>query len=149
MEELVSLLKSLLADHVALRFKAHGFHWNVEGDDFPQYHAFFEMLYTDYESAIDPLAEYIRALDSYAPFRLSRFSELTTVSDTDITSDPATMVADLKAANDMVTQKIIYAFDVATTAKKQGIANFLADRQSQHEKWSWQMRSILKDVEME
>jgi len=148
-EELIQMLKSLLADTVALRHKAHGFHWNVEGDDFPQYHAFFEMLYSDYDSAIDPLAEYIRALDSYAPFRLSRFVELTSVPDTDVTSDPMVMVTDLKMSNDMVTAKLIAAFDIATAAKKQGIANFLADRQSQHEKWSWQMRSILKENEID
>ena len=149
MEQLIQALKELLADTVALRHKAHGFHWNVEGDDFPQYHSFFEMLYSDYDSAIDPFAEYIRALDSYAPFRLSRFLELTTVQETDITSDPLVMVADLKIANDMVNEKLIATFDIATAVKKQGIANFLADRQSQHEKWSWQMRSILKENEMD
>lgn len=144
MEELINALKGLLADTVALKFKAHGYHWNVEGDDFPQYHEFFGEIYEDMESAIDPLAENIRKCGDYAPFRLTRFAELTTVPETTVDSDPETMAADLLASIMGVTAKIQNAFDVATSAREQGVANFLADRQDMHRKWEWQLRASTK-----
>ena len=37
-------------------------------------------------------------------------------------------------------------FDVATQERQQGIANFMADRISQHGKFGWQLRSFLKEA---
>jgi starvation-inducible DNA-binding protein len=144
MEQLINMLKALLADTVALKFKAHGYHWNVEGDDFPQWHDKFGEIYADFEESIDDFAENIRKCGEYAPFRLSRFVELTTVQDTNVNSDPEVMAADLLASISAITTKIQDAFDVATAAREQGIANFLADRQDMHRKWEWQLRVSTK-----
>ena len=139
------MLKALLSDTVALKFKAHGYHWNVEGDDFPQAHAFFEMIYNDYEEAIDGFAENLRRLDTYAPFKLSRFLELSqNVAETDVSSDFSVMSADLLASNDAVLNKLKDAFDIASTAREQGIANFLAERIDLHQKWHWQLKAVIK-----
>lgn len=40
MEELVQQLKIVFADTVTFGMKAHQYHFNVEGDDFFQYHKF-------------------------------------------------------------------------------------------------------------
>lgn len=149
MEQLITMLKSLLADTVALKFKAHGYHWNVETDDFPQWHEKFEEIYEDMDSAIDPLAENIRKCGDYAPFRLARFAELTTVPDTSVNSDPESMIADLYTSIKGVTVKLQDAFDVATAAREQGIANFLAERQDMHRKWEWQLGVSMKEEAME
>lgn len=141
---LIDELKVLLSDTVALKFKAHGYHWNVEGDDFPQFHEFFEEIYQDMESAIDPFAENIRKLGDYAPFKLTRFSELSTVPETVVNSDPETMCMDLMMSIQGVTSKIQDAFDTATSSREQGVANFLADRQDMHRKWEWQLRACCK-----
>lgn len=148
MDELVLALKSLLADTVALKFKAHGYHWNVEGDDFPQWHDKFGDIYEDMDGAIDGFAEWIRMLDvnKYAPFALSRFAELTTVPETQVSSDSLVMAQDLCEAIDMVTVKIVAAADAATIAKQYGLANFLGDRQTAHQKWCWQLMASLKDT---
>ena len=66
MEELLNMLKSLTADAVALTYKAKGFHWNVEGDDFPQWHSKLDEIYEDLDGAIDTFAEWIRMLDENA-----------------------------------------------------------------------------------
>lgn len=141
---LIDELKVLLSDTVALKFKAHGYHWNVEGDDFPQFHEFFGEIYEDMENAIDPFAENIRKLGDYAPFKLTRFAELSTVPETVVSSDPETMCMDLMMSIQAVTSKIQDAFDTATSAREQGIANFLADRQDMHRKWEWQLRACCK-----
>jgi len=145
MNELIIMLKALLADTVALKFKAHGYHWNVEGHDFPQAHAFFETIYNDYEEAIDGFAENIRRLDTYAPFTLSRFIELSkNVADTGVSSDFVVMAADLLVSNDEVLKKLKDAFDQADSDRQQGIANFLAERIDQHQKWHWQLKAVTK-----
>jgi starvation-inducible DNA-binding protein len=146
MEQLIQILKGLLADTVALRYKAHGYHWNVETDDFPQYHDFFEKIYTDYDSAIDPLAEWIRMLGGYAPFKLSRFNELTSLPETEVSSDHEDMSMDLYISNELMISKFQDAFDIATAARQQGLANFFADRQTAHQKWSWQLGATVSEM---
>ena len=146
MEQLIALLKELLADTVAIKFKAHGYHWNVETDDFPQYHEFFGDIYQDYDSAIDPLAEWIRMLGDYAPFKLSRFNELSTLPETQVTSDHESMSMDLYKSNEMMVIKFQNAFDIATTARQQALANFLAERMGAHQKWSWQLKATVSEM---
>lgn len=149
MEQLITVLKELLADTVVLKFKAHGYHWNVEGENFPQAHAFFETLYNDYDSAIDPFAENLRRLDTYAPFKLSRLASLSTVAESDVTAEFEDMALDLLKSNDAVLAKLKDAFDVASAAREQGIANFLAERIDMHSKWHWQLSAVVKEEMME
>jgi starvation-inducible DNA-binding protein len=144
MEELIQALRVLLSDTVSLKFKAHGYHWNVEGDDFPQYHDFFQDIYQDYDGAVDTFAEWIRKLGEYAPYKLSRFQAFSDVPETDVTSDPVAMSADLLMANDMVTVKLLDTFDLATALRQQAVANFLAERQDMHQRWHWMLSAVIK-----
>lgn len=149
MEELINLLKVLLADNITLKLKAHGYHWNVEGDDFVQFHKLFLDIYEDYDQATDTYAEWLRKLDAYAPFKLSRFIELNEVGEPDVTSDPMMMSADLLMANDMVTSKLRDAFDLATSQREQALANFFAERMDMHQRWHWMLSVSLKEVGMD
>jgi starvation-inducible DNA-binding protein len=151
MEELIRILKELLASTVALKYKAQGYHWNVETDDFPQYHEFFGEIYEDYDGAIDPLAEWIRMIDinSYAPFKLSRFAQLSIIPETEVTANHEDMAKDLKMSNDLMIEKFATAGQIATDAKQFGLANFFGDRQTMHQKWSWQLGTLFRsDPEM-
>lgn len=149
MEELINLLKVLLADNITLKLKSHGYHWNVEGENFFQYHELFENIYTDYEEATDTYAEWLRKLDSYAPFKLSRFIQLNEVGEPDVTSDPMMMSADLLMANDMVLAKLVDAFDLATTQRQQALANFFAERMDMHQRWHWMLSASIKENEVD
>jgi starvation-inducible DNA-binding protein len=143
-------LKELLADVVAFSFKAQGYHWNVEGDDFPQFHSFFGAIYEDVEDSIDPIAENIRKIGDYAPFRLTRFVELTKIPETSVSSDHEDMTMDLYVSNKIVIAKLYSAFNAATSENKQGVADYLAGRIDAHEKWDWQLRVTSKpEVESE
>lgn len=147
MEELIEKLKKLTATMVALKFKAHGYHWNVEGDDFPQFHDFFGDIYADIDGSIDDLAENIRKLGGYAPYKLSRLSGLSDLPETNVSTDPVNMSKDLLEANEIAIRLLMSAFDVANESRQQGIANFLAGRIDMHQKWSWQLRVIGKETE--
>jgi starvation-inducible DNA-binding protein len=56
MDELVEKMKVLLADAFTMYVRAHGYHWNVIGSDFPQYHDFFGDLYQEIHGSVDVIA---------------------------------------------------------------------------------------------
>ena len=144
MSALTDDLKTLLADSVTMYFVAHGYHWNVEGADFSQYHALFEAIYEDVYSSIDPIAEDLRKLGEYAPFTLSKFIDMRTVESKEVAPNPKAMAKALLKINDGVIETINKAFESATEANEQGIANFLAERDDMHKKWRWQLTASTK-----
>jgi starvation-inducible DNA-binding protein len=144
MESLVKSLKVLVSDVVTFYFMAHGYHWNVEGSDFSQYHALFSDIYEDAYGSIDPIAENIRKLDDYAPFSLQKFLDLRTLDFKDVQPNPKAMAKSLLTANEAVIKTLKKAFTEAEKADEQGIMNFLADRIDHHQKWSWQLKASTK-----
>ena len=137
-------LKVLLASVNSLSIKAQNFHWNVEGDNFPQYHEFFGNFYEEVYSAVDKIAEYIRTLDSYTPGSLTRYAELTIIQDQLKIPRAELMFAELYEDNSKMIDLLNHCFASASQENKQGIANFIAERLDAHEKHQWQLRSILK-----
>lgn len=144
MSALTKSLKTLMADVVTMYFVAHGYHWNVEGQDFSQYHALFEEVYSDVYSSIDPIAESLRKLDEYAPFTLSKFIDLRTVESKETNPEPKAMAKALLKVNEGVMKSVLDAFHAANDADEQGIANLLAERYDMHQKWAWQLKSSTK-----
>lgn len=144
-EELINALKVVLADHYSLYFKAQGHHWNVEGKNFPQYHDFYAMVYEDAYGAVDMIAENIRKLGAYAPFKMSRMTELTTIAESEIDSDCESMNLDLYVAVQSIIATVNNAFKIASASDEQGIADDLAARDGSLKKIAWQLRSCLKD----
>ena len=140
-------LKVLLASTNSLSIKAQNFHWNVEGDNFPQYHEFFGNFYEEVYGSVDRIAEYIRTLDSYAPGSLSRYAELTIIEDQTKIPRPNLMFAELLSDNGKMIDLLNGCFGSAEEENKQGIANFIAERLDAHEKHGWMLRSILKNRE--
>jgi starvation-inducible DNA-binding protein len=137
-------LKVLLASVNSLSIKAQNFHWNVEGDNFPQYHEFFGNFYEEVYSAVDKVAEYIRTLDSYTPGSLTRYAELTIIQDQLKIPRAELMFAELYEDNAKMIELLNHCFSSASQENKQGIANFIAERLDAHEKHQWMIRSTLK-----
>ena len=141
---LLDELKKVHADAFTFYLKAHFYHWNVEGLDFPQYHHFLQNLYQEVFASVDTLAELIRTLDSYAPGTLTRLKELTTIEETDDVPDAKTMMTRLLQENNILRASLLTAYTTADTTGEVGISNFLQDRIQAHEKHAWMLRSILK-----
>ena len=74
-------LSRLLADSYILYLKTHNYHWNVTGPMFHTLHLMFEEQYTELATAVDTIAERIRALGMYAPGSYSQFNELSVVKE--------------------------------------------------------------------
>lgn len=143
-EQLINILKQLLADNIALKFKAHGYHWNVESDDFPQFHAFFSGIYEDFDEATDVYAEWLRIFKSYSPYRLTDFFDMSSVGEPVIVGDPQPMLADLYSEIEMHIEKLIEAGKIANANDQFGLANFFADRQTASQKFCWQIRASME-----
>lgn len=141
---LVDNLKILLASTQTFAIKSQQFHWCIEGSNFPQYHEFFDTLYSDVSGTIDRIAEYIRILGQYTPGSLQRYSELTIIQDqTKIPRAQLMFTESLQDCEKMI-ELVVAMFDEATNERQQGIANYLAELQDLYATKAWFIRSILK-----
>lgn len=147
MDELKTRIKILLANVTVMYYKAHQFHWNVEGQDFVQYHEFFGDLYSDIYGSVDPIAELLRKLDEYAPVSLDELFKYKTIEEETtravLLSD---MLVSLTKANDEVLNSLNKVCELAIQNKQQGIANFIADRIDTHQKHAWFLKASAKKV---
>lgn len=144
MEDLINKMKVVLASTFAFYLKAHNFHWNVEGVNFPQYHEFFGNLYEEVHGSIDVIAEQIRALDAYAPGSLKRFQELSTIMDETSVPSAVIMCQRLQQDNQTLLLDLEQAYNEAERTKQLGLANFLQDRMDIHKKHGWMLKAVQK-----
>jgi starvation-inducible DNA-binding protein len=138
------MLKSAFATEFAFYLKTHGFHWNVEGSDFYEFHLLFETIYTEVYESIDLFAEELRATRIYAPAAFTQLDELSLVECQEGVPQPMQMAQELLADSDACAEMFRVAFDAAEAQGDHGLSNFLADRQDAHKKHSWMLRSSLK-----
>ena len=144
MSDLGNSMKVVLADTFGLYLNTHGFHWNVEGRDFFQYHKLFQKIYEELWEATDSIAEHIRALDEYAPASYTRFKELTTIEEEVKIPTAEKMVEKLLVANDHVIETVNKAIEQAKLANDEGLVNFLGGRLEAHTKHAWMLRATTK-----
>lgn len=137
-------LKVLLGTTYGLYFKITGFHWNIEGSDFPQYHEFLNDYYDAVYATADTIAEYIRSLDVYAPGSMARMLELSVLQEQAKIPRAELMFTELLQDTETLIEMVKSVFDEATGERQQGIANFMADLQDLYTKKRWMIRSILK-----
>jgi len=143
MDQLIEKMDKLLASTFALYLKAHQFHWNVEGQDFHQYHEFFGDLYTEIFASVDTTAEQIRALDSKVKGTMSAFRELSVIRDqvTDLS------IQEMNAMLYRDTESLIAVLnDVHEEASKQkqfGLINYIEGRLDVYKKHCWMLRASL------
>ena len=147
MNELTTAIKVLLANATVMYYKAHQFHWNIEGIEFTQYHEFFGDLYTDVYESVDPIAELLRKLDDYAPVSLDElFKYKTLKEETQRVEKLEDIFTSLIAANQEVLDSLNKVFTIANANKQQGVCNFIADRIDTHQKHAWFLRASAKKI---
>lgn len=144
MDALKQALKIAFASEYAFYLKAHYFHWNVEGPNFPQYHELFAKIYEEVYGSIDKFAEEIRATGSYTPGSFVRFSILSLVDDETDILPAESMLLELLQDSDRMQEMFRIVFRAAEELGLHGLSDFLASRQDAHAKHSWMLRSTLK-----
>lgn len=137
-------LRKLISDSYLLYFKAHSFHWNIEGPDFVQYHNFLKEFYEEIFNSIDVYAELIRTTDQYAPTSLARLISLSSIEEISSIPDAKAMLEIIKRDNDLFLAILVQAYDESEQASEFGISNYIQDRIQAHEKHAWMLRAITK-----
>lgn len=141
---LISQVKKVLSDSFLMYFKAHTYHWNVVGSNFPQYHTLFGEVYEDVYGSIDTTAEIIRALDGTPAISLMNIVNMSSISEDDDVVSPMSMVSRLIDANNIVLAALFSAYQSAEEATEIGVANYLQDRILAHQKLGWKLKSTAK-----
>ena len=144
-EEIATQLSRLLADSYSLYLKTHNYHWNVTGPQFNSLHLMFEQQYTELATAVDAIAERIRALGIAAPGSYSEFARLTSIEEAKGGETADEMVRQLVAGQETVARTAREAFPVADDANDQPTADLLTQRMQIHEKNAWMLRSMLAE----
>ena len=136
-------LSRLLADTYTLYVKTHNFHWNVTGPMFNTLHLMFEQQYTELSTAVDEIAERIRALGLPAPGSFAQFGTLATVAEECGVPSAQAMIAQLAKDQEIVARTAREVFPAADKANDEPTADLLTQRMQIHEKTAWMLRSML------
>ena len=143
-QQIADGLGRVLADSTVLYAKTHGFHWNVTGPMFNTLHLMFMEQYTELWTALDEIAERIRALGHVAPFGGQTYSSLSSIPETEGVPTALAMVRELVEGHEAVARTIRQVFALAEAASDQPTADLLTQRLQIHEKTAWMLRSLLE-----
>ncbi|MCF6275199.1 MAG: DNA starvation/stationary phase protection protein [Robiginitomaculum sp.] len=134
-------ISRLLADTYTLYLKTHGYHWNVEGPHFQQLHIQFMDQYTEMWTAVDDLAERIRALGHKAPGSYAQFVTLASIKEEDGEPDWQTMVRNLAEGHEQVARTAREVLRIAEEISDDATADVVTPRITLHEKTAWMLRA--------
>lgn len=136
-------LSRLLADSYTLYLKTHNYHWNVTGPLFNTLHLMFETQYTELATAVDEIAERIRALGHPAPGSYKAFAKLTSIEEEEGAPSAEEMIRQLVLGQESVVRTARAVFPLAEKASDEPTADLLTQRMQVHEKNAWMLRSML------
>jgi len=134
-------VKQLMASTYTLYLKTHGYHWNVEGPHCQQLHVQFMEQYTEMWTAVDELAERVRALGHYAPASYSAMSELSVIDEETGTPDWKAMVQTLAQGHEQVAKTARDVLRIAEEVGDDATADVVSPRVTIHEKTAWMQRA--------
>lgn len=136
-------LNGVLADTYVLYQKTHAYHWNVTGPQFAALHAMFEEQYREMWTALDEIAERVRALGAFAPASGRVFASLASIESADETPPNADqMVKNLLEGHEMLVRRARTALETAGEVNDAASEDLLTVRIQTHEKTAWMLRAM-------
>lgn len=138
-------LNQVLADSYALLALTHLAHWNVEGPDFFALHAAFQTQYEELFTAIDEIAERVRALGAYAIGGLGKFAQVAQMREFASPLSQEDYVKRLIAANEKLLADAVQARDLAGKTNDAESQDLMIGRITLHQKTVWMLKSFLKE----
>ena len=142
-EEIATILNTLLADEYVLYTKTRNAHWNIIGTNFFELHKFFESQYELLAESIDEIAERVRKLGHFALGSLKDFLGVTHMDEENHDFSNSRQIIQT-LLNDHETIIRIIRSDIAPISDKYkdlGTADFVTGLMEQHEKMAWMLRS--------
>ncbi len=144
-EKIARGLSALLADSYTLYLMTHNFHWNVTGPMFNSLHLMFMTQYSEQWTALDSIAERIRALGHPAPGTYKEFIKLASIKEVEGVPKATDMVRHLVEAQEATARTARKLFPIVEAANDQPTADLITQRLEVHEKTAWMLRSVLAE----
>lgn len=138
-DKTIRILSGALADSYVLMLKLQNVHWNVVGPTFFAVHNLTEQQYNEAFTAIDELAERIRALGGKSPGTMREFLALTSLREGAGGDSINEMVRELEDAHRTCSENLQSAIKDGVD---DGTEDMLVDRIKAHDKAAWMWRSI-------
>jgi starvation-inducible DNA-binding protein len=143
-KEIAQGLSQFLADAFTLYMKTHNFHWNVKGPMFNALHRMFEEQYTEQWTALDAIAERIRALGEPAPGTFKEFEKLSSIAESEGVPNAEDMITQLVKGQEAVIRTARNLFEILERVHDEPTVDLLTQRVAIHEKNAWMLRSLLE-----
>jgi starvation-inducible DNA-binding protein len=134
-------LARLLADSYTLAIKTQGYHWNVIGPNFHSLHLLFETQYVELSTAIDVIAERIRALGSFAPGSSRAMARLASIEEEEGAPEASEMICRLIEAHETVIRTARAVLQAGEAAFDVTTVDLATERIAVHEKTLWMLRA--------
>lgn len=141
---LTGSLNQVLADSYALMALTHLAHWNVEGPGFFALHTAFQTQYEELFTAVDEIAERVRALDAYAIGGLGKLAQAAQMTEFAAPLAQEDYVKRLIGANEKLLADAADARDLAGQANDAESQDLMIGRITLHQKTVWMLKSFLK-----
>jgi starvation-inducible DNA-binding protein len=122
----------------------HLAHWNVEGQGFFALHTAFQTQYEELFTAIDEIAERVRALDNYAIGGLGTLAAKAAMQDFAAPLKQEDYLTKLIQANEKLAGDASKARDLAGEANSAESQDLMIGRITLHQKTIWMLKSFLK-----
>jgi len=142
--ELPNKLNQVLADSYALMSLTHLAHWNVEGPGFFALHNAFQAQYEELFTAVDLIAERVRAIGSYAIGGLGTLADVARIREFSSPMSQEGYVEALVAANEKLVADACVARDAAAEGNDPETEDLMIGRITLHQKTIWMLTSYLK-----
>jgi starvation-inducible DNA-binding protein len=137
-------LSKVLADTYTLYLQTHNFHWNVTGPMFNTLHLMFETQYLELATAVDLIAERIRALGFPAPGTYAEYARLASIKEVEGVPAADEMIRTLVKGQEAVVRTARSVFPLVDQFHDEPSADLLTQRMQVHEKTAWMLRSLLE-----
>ncbi|WP_340691319.1 Dps family protein [Hyphomonas sp.] len=136
-------LRVLLGDTYALYVKTHGYHWNVTGQRFNSLHNMFMTQYTELWTALDEIAERIRALGHFAPGSSAELMANATIKPDNGVPDADAMISNLVKGHEAISRAAKAGLKIAEDNNDIVTVDLMTRRADIAEKTAWMLRANL------
>ena len=142
-DKLIDAMRLVVADTYALIGQTHICHWNVRGPSFFSLHTAFELQYTELFTAVDEIAERIRAKGAFAPGGLAKLASMAEIAEVAEDASAKDMVEHLLRANHKLLGDLRTARSIAAEVEDSETEDLMIARIQVHEKTVWMLQSYL------
>lgn len=143
-QQVIDALRQTVASTYALMGQLHLCHWNVRGRSFFALHDAFEVQYTELFTAVDAIAERIRAIGGLAPGGLGTLAQKAGIKELAEDATAEQMVTHLVEDHRKVLRDLAAARDLAVEVEDAETEDMMISRTQVHEKAVWMLTSYLE-----